>query len=85
MNIYQLNDCDWWIGPSLDACKKDYATHFGDAGSIDDDAHELNEEELDALIFVDRETGIRRTFREQRVVELRDGGAFPRLFATTEF
>lgn len=90
MNIYQLNDCDWWVGPSIDACKKDYADNYGDADSIDDGAHELSDEELDRLIFVDRdederETGVRRTFREQLAVEIADGGEFPRLFASTEF
>lgn len=90
VKIFQLNDCDWWIGPSLEACKKDYVENYCDAEDIQEDAHELSDEELDRLVFVDcdedeRQTGVKRTFREQLKVEVAKGGAFPRMFASTEF
>lgn len=89
MKIFQLNDCDWWIGPSLEACKKGYTENYGDADGIQGDAHELDDEELNRLIFTDwdedgRPTGIKRTFREQLAVEVEKGGEFPRMFASTE-
>lgn len=91
MKIVQLNDCDWWVGESLDACKKDYLENYvDDEDSIDDDAHELSDSELDALMFVDcdeneRPTGAKRPFREQLAIEIASGGKFPRLFASTEY
>lgn len=90
VKIFQMNDCDWWIGPSLDACKADYVEHTGDPDSVDDDAHELTDAELDRLMFTDcdedeRPTGMKIPFREQLAVEIAQGGEFPRMFASTEY
>lgn len=89
MKIYRMNECDWWIGESLEACKDDYAREYGDPDAADD-ARELTDEELDRLMFRDDEgedsAGFpqRRSFREQLAIEIDDGGTFPRLFASTE-
>lgn len=90
MNIYQINDCDWWIGESLDDCILDYIGNYCDVEGVDDDAHELTDVELDTLLFIDVDedevpTGIKRTFREQLAVEIAAGGDFPRMFASTEY
>ncbi|MRG98826.1 hypothetical protein GIY21_00805 [Xanthomonas sontii] len=90
MKIFRIDDCDWWIGPDaatvLAAVKDEY-------GSTDEDLqdfHELDDDQLDRLKFVDtdedeRTVGEPRTFREQLAIEVAEGGNFPRLFATTEF
>lgn len=88
MKIFQLNDCDWFIGETLDACKAEYLANYGE--DVDDDAHELTDNELDTLMFNvcdgdERLTGENRTFREQLAIEVAAGGEFPRLFASTEY
>lgn len=90
MKICQLNDCDWWIGESLEACKADYIAETGDPDTVDDDAHELTEAELERLTFVDcdeneRPIATKRSFREQLAIEVANGGTFPRMFASTEY
>ena len=90
MKICEMNDCDWWIGESLEACKAAYIATTGDPESVDDDAHELTDDELDRLMFADcdedeRPTGVKRTFSEQLAVEIAAGGEFPRMFASTEY
>lgn len=90
MQIFRINDCDWWIGGSLNACISDYIANYGGEEHVDDDAGALTEAELDSLIFTDidgSENGppIKRTFREQLAIEIAAGGQFPRIFATTEF
>lgn len=86
MKIYALNDVEWWIGPSLEACKEAYSNPDG----IDDDAHELSDAELDSLqlTLVDENeapTGEVRSFRQQLEIELANGGEFPRLFACSDY
>ena len=88
--VVQLNDCDWWIGESLDACVQDYRSNIEDDPEYTEDARELTDAELDGLIFVDtdedeRPLGTKRTFREQLALEVAAGGKFPRLFASTEY
>lgn len=90
MKIFQINDCDWWIGDSLDSCIADYLGYTDDSSSVSHDAHELSDAELDSLVFTDcdedeRPTGIKRSFREQLAIEIEAGGKFPRMFASTEF
>lgn len=90
MKICQINDCDWWIGESLDACIGDYIANYCDADGVEEDAHELTDAELDSLIFTDvdsdeQPTGIKYTFREQLAIEIAAGGKFPRMFASTEY
>lgn len=89
MKIFAMNDCDWWIGESLEACKADYIEECGDPSAVED-AYELTDEALDHLQFTDTDEddapiGTKRSFREQLAIELEQGGQFPRLFATTEF
>lgn len=86
MKIYALNDAEWWIGPSLEACKEAYSNPDG----IDDDAHELSDAELDGLTLtvVDGDeypTGEERSFRQQLEIEMANGGEFPRLFACSDY
>ena len=85
MNIYAMNECDWMIGESLDGCIAEYIENYG--GECQDnfeDAYELSNEELDSIKFVDA-AGDERSFAEQLSIEVSEGGAFPRFFASTEF
>ena len=86
MNVYQMNDVEWWIGPSLEECIADYP----EQEHVDDDAHQLSDAELDGLTFtvVDGDeypTGEERSFRQQMEIEVREGGKFPRMFASTDY
>lgn len=86
MNVYELNDDYWWVGPSLEACKAGYPY----PEDIDDEAHELSDAELDGLKFMvcdenETPTGEVRSFRQQLAIELAEGGEFPRLFASTDY
>lgn len=88
MKIFRMNDCDWWIGESIEACKADYIKECGDPEYVED-AEELADWELDALRFTvtdedDVPDGTTRTFREQLALEIAKGGTFPRMFASTE-
>lgn len=90
MKIIAMNDCDWWVGESLEACVKDYQTNIEDDPIYTEDACELTDDDLDRLFFTDvdedeRPTGIKRTFREQLAIEIAAGGKFPRMFASTEY
>lgn len=89
LKIFQMNDCDWLIGESLEACKAEYIRNYSDdPDSIDEDAHELSDDELDTLKFSDRseddQEETTRTFREQLATEISKGGLYPRMFASTE-
>lgn len=90
MKVFQINDCDWWVGESLDVCVQDYRVKVDDDPSYTEDSRELTDEELDTLLFSvcdehERPTGEKRTFREQLAAEIEAGGEFPRMFASTEY
>lgn len=89
MKVCEINDCDWWIGESLEACVQDYRDNVNDDPEYTEDARELTDKELDTLKFIvcdegERTTCEKRTFREQLAIEISAGGVFPRMFASTE-
>lgn len=85
MKIFQMSDVtEWWIGPSLEACRAEYDKLSGDPVDSED-AHELSDADLDRLTFVDDDGETKRTFREQLEREVAAGGEFPRMFASTDF
>lgn len=81
--VFRLNDCDWWMAESLEAAKADYTKETGltEEDEPFDDPHELDEETMDTLIFVD--DGIKRTFREELARRIAIGDTLG-MFATTE-
>ena len=95
--IVAVNDCELWIGESVEACVAAAAKEYGHDDSNDPsdmeqykDAYALNDEQLDRLRYVDADeneqpTGETRTFREQLAREVAEGGEFPRLFAATDY
>lgn len=90
MKVFEINDCDWWIGESLESCIQDYRDNVDDDPICTEDARELTDEELDTLKFTvcdenERPTGEKITFREQLAIEISEGGEFPRMFASTEY
>jgi hypothetical protein len=92
MKIFKINDCEWYIGESLNACmtqyKVDYGVKDGEAGDpMYFDYSEVSEQELDELEFNydEDEPSLSRSFRDEMAIQINKGGAFPRLFATTEW
>lgn len=87
--VFQMNDCDWMAGESLEACKAEYLKNYwgGSTGREDEafeDPSEIPAEAMDRMKFCD-DDGSKRTFREEldRLVAL--GLEFPRFFASTEY
>lgn len=89
MKIIQMNDCDWFIGKSLESCVTDAMKNYYDDSTYVEDARELTEDELDTMKFSDRsddgQDETTRTFRKQLAIEIAKGGEFPRMFASTEY
>lgn len=88
MKIIQMNDCDWFIGESLESCVADAMKNYYDDSIYVEDARELTDDELDTMKFSDRsddrQDETTRTFRKQLEIEIAKGGEFPRMFASTE-
>ena len=86
MKIVAINDCEWYVGESVEACVKDYRENIESNPDYSDEARELTEEDMDLLKFEDDDlSGTHRTFREQLAIEIAEGGVFPRMFASTEY
>jgi len=89
MNVYAMNDDDWFVGESLESCVAAYIEYCGDPDLVDD-PYELSEEQLLSHTYFsedDDENGhpVRITFKQQLQNVIADGGEFPRLFASTEY
>lgn len=90
MKVFRIDCCEWWIGESLESCCEGAVREYG--LEVDDlsDAEELTDEELDRLSFHDfgeddSPTGVVRSFREEMDNQIKAGGQFPRMFASTEY
>lgn len=85
LRVFQMDDCDWWVGESADSCIEDRHETYGPDEEFDrEEVHELSDQQMQALVCTD-EDGSKHTFKEQLDIEIASGGDFPRLFATTEF
>lgn len=86
IKIFAINDCDWWAGYDLESC---IVAAMSETGMARDEllgwgeAHELTDEEMDTLKFVD-DDGQQSTFREHLELSFRRDGAVPYFFASTE-
>ena len=90
MKVFQMNDCDWMAGETLEECKAEYLSGFWHGATEEDafdDPRELTDAEMDKKIFVDNEAEpeVRRTFREQLAHIIAKGETFPTFFASSEF
>lgn len=90
ISVFKLDDCDWWAGESLEACIAAARQECG-ADTYEDaetEGRELSAEAMQRLVYVDESDPgppVERTFAEQLAREVAEGGAFPRLFASTEY
>jgi hypothetical protein len=93
VKIFKLNDCDWYAAEDMESAIQQIMYDTGNVHEdcVDSSAHELTNEEMDCLRFMDdREfgpdaAGISRSFREQLAIMIERGGSFPCPFATTKF
>ncbi len=90
MRVYRMDDMEWWVGESLAACVAEGRRQCGaDCYPDSDEQHELSDDELQRLIFIDESDGaeppVKRTFAEQLAREVAEGGAFPRPFAAEDW
>lgn len=85
MKLFKINDCDWWMAPTLEEAVEDAKGYYGDHPDMWEDARELTDKEMDSTIYSDYETDPpnTRTFREELNLRIA-AGAKIELFATTE-
>jgi len=86
MQVFEMDDCEWWIGPSRCACLWAFAREYDTEVSSDEiaeDAPALTEQQLADLPFY-ADDGTTITFAEQLAIERAKGGEFPRMFASSE-
>ena len=93
MKIFKLNDCDWYAADDMESAIKQIMYDTGNIceDCVDSSAHELTDDEIDRLRFIDdrendedAEDGS-RSFREQLALMVERGDSFPCPFASTEF
>lgn len=83
MRVFKTDDCEWWVGETMEACQAAASYAHGYDEEDLENAEELTEEDLDEGRFYD--DGVVRSFREELALQLKAGGKFPRLFACTEY
>lgn len=92
INIFNINDVDWYAGETEEQVKKAYYDDnlniFADFENIDIQPKKLTEEQLDSLSYYDSlgdSASSSRTFREQLDLLILANTKFPCFFATTEY
>jgi hypothetical protein len=91
VRVYRMDDMEWWVGESLAACVAEGRLQCGADCYPDDpsEQHELTDEQMRRLMFIDESDGseppVKRTFAEQLVREIAEGGPFPRPFAAEDW
>jgi hypothetical protein len=92
LKVFQINDCDWYAGESIESAitlaMELSGLDYSDL--IDDHLHELTDEEMDKMIIGDErnESGTsvdKHTFREWLSIMKNRGEYFPCFFASTEW
>jgi hypothetical protein len=85
INVYMLDDYDYWAGASLAECITQARRECGPDSYPDAEAEAvvLADEDMQRFKFRD-EDGAVRTFTEQLAREIEAGVQFPCLFASTE-
>ena len=93
VKIFKLNDCDWYAAEDMESAIRQIMYDTGNIREdcVDSSAHELTDDEMDRLRFIDdrendedAEDGS-RSFREQLALMVERGDSFPCPFASTEF
>jgi len=93
VKIFKLNSCDWYAAKDMESAIQQIMHDMGNTREdcVDSSAHELTDDEMDRLQFLDdrenyeaAEDGL-RSAREQLALMIKRGDSFPCLFATMEF
>lgn len=85
IKVFEMDDIEWWAGESLAACLDAGRAMCGDDCYPDHpDQHELSDEEMQQLQFVD-EDGSQRSFAEELARCIAAGHSFPAPFAATDY
>ncbi len=91
MKIFRMHDYEWVAGQTLEECKEYLRelTGLSDEEAFDE-PYEISEDAYDKLIFCTDEVDekgkeIKRTFREELNLRIKDEPEFPVMFATTEY
>jgi|GEM_PF-1320270 len=95
IQVFPMNDCEWWAGETLDAviagmCEElscEDKEELTAEGHIDEFITALTDDDLECLTYHDDENGevVVRSFRAQLDKMVAEGKSFPCLFATTEY
>lgn len=87
--VFWLTDCEWWVARTLAEAIEDYTRVTG--APVEEDAHELTDDEMDRLYFIDQDEherpikSSRRPFRVELAQRVAAGLSKPELFARTEY
>ncbi len=85
LQVFQLNDCDWWVGRDEAEVKADYLEITGlTAEEAFDDFHAISRADMERLVVVE-ESGKTMTFLAKLQEMIAAGESFPCLFASTEY
>ena len=83
MKLFQINECAWFAGHSLEECIEEANINY-DEQPNPDELCELTPEDMERLTFFDEDTNEKMTFAEQLSRMIAKGEKFPTLFAHTE-
>lgn len=85
MKIFKMNDCDWWMAPTLEEAVADIKEYYGvdEFDFTENEPRELTEEEMDRIMFRGEDGEPVHSFREElrQRVELGQG---TQMFGSTE-
>jgi hypothetical protein len=90
MDIYEINDCEWYLADSPEEALRSFCETVGateEEARTDYDANPrlLPADELEKLWFTEEDLRTKKTFGKKREEMLAAGVDGPCFFATTEF
>ena len=91
IRVYSMDDNEWWAGESLTACVAEGRRQCGGECYPDDpsEQHELSDEEMQRLVFIDESDGadppVKRTFAQELARRIAAGESFPQPFAAKDW
>jgi len=91
IRVFRMDDNEWWAGESLEACVAEGRRQCGAECYPDDpdEQHELSDEEMQQLVFIDESDGaeppVQRTFAEELARRVAAGEKFPQPFAAEDW
>lgn len=93
IQIFQMNDCDWWAGEDAESVKQAFAAEAGytsvaecETDGLMDEMRPLTDSEVDALQFCyDTPEGRKVSFRTRLQEMITNKEPMPCFFASTEY